>query len=124
MAGITDSTQLSTSRYVHGGTTEKSANYLEWWEKRRLPLSASDISYIVEKCYEGRLDNIAYAFYSEPRLWWVIAQYNSILDPFSEVVEGLYLRIPTIERVRSEILTGKMGGTTSKREQNTQIKPI
>lgn len=119
-----DSTNNRTSRYVHGGNTEKSEGFLEWWDKKNLPVSNTDIEYNVEKFYEGRLDLIAYAFYDEPRYWWIIAQYNAILDPVAEVVEGLYLRIPKLERVRSEFLTGKTGGTESKRVLNTIIEPF
>lgn len=110
-----DSTQLKTSRYVHGGNTEKTATHLEWWEKKNLAVADSDIIYTVEKLYEGRIHLIADAFYKEPRLWWIIAQYNGILNPETEVVEGLYLRIPTLDRVRTEFLTGRLGGIASKR---------
>lgn len=119
-----DSTQLRTSRYVQGGTTERTETALEWWERKKFSTATSDISYTVEKYYEGRMDLIAYAFYDEPRYWWIIAQYNSILDPALEIVEGRYLRIPTLERVRTEFLTGRVGGVDSKRELTPQIKPI
>jgi len=29
-----------------------------------------------------RLDNLAYKFYDDPDYWWLIAEYNRILDPF------------------------------------------
>lgn len=110
-----DSTTVKTSRYVHGGVTERSTKFLEWWEKKTLSQSVTDIDYTVEKIYEGRLDLLAYAFYAEPRYWWIIAQYNSILDPSSEIVEGKFLKIPTLDRIRTEFLTGKTGGIPSKR---------
>ena len=46
----------------------------------------SDTS-VVASDYNGRLDLLAHSFYENPLLWWIIAEYNSILDPidFSDV---------------------------------------
>lgn len=47
---------------------------------------------------EGRLDLIAYQYYKNPTLWWVIAYFNNIIDPF-EVPAGTVLKIPSKESV-------------------------
>jgi hypothetical protein len=110
-----NSTLLKTSRYVAGGQTEVNSERLEWWERTIFPLDASDQIFTIDKTTEGRLDLIAHAFLSDSNLWWVIAQYNAILDPFGEITIGRTLRIPTPARIQN-MLTGKLGGYESKRE--------
>lgn len=119
----TNSLYLSTSRYVQGGTSETQNNRIEWWERAVFPQDPTDIVYTVESFYEGRLDNIAAAFYGEPRYWWFIAQYNKILDPATEIVAGRVLLIPTKERFQL-MLTGRQGGTASTRTQVPSIPPV
>lgn len=123
MTTINNSLLLKTSRYVHGGTSERQDNRIEWWERNVFPPSDTDIVYTVENFYEGRLDLIASVFYNEPRYWWIIAQYNNILDPFSEVKAGLELNIPSASRI-STMLTGRMGGVKSQREELPLIPPV
>lgn len=121
---IDNSTQLKTSRYVHGGNTEVSKDTIEWWERRNFGSSPTDLQYTVENKYEGRLDLIAYAFYDDPKLWWVIAQFNNILDPITEVVPGAVLIIPIKDRVMSEFLNRKTGGYASQRELDKVVAPV
>jgi len=111
------------SRYVAGGTTEQANNKIEWWEKTIFERDETDIAYAIEKFYEGRLDLIASAFYNEPRYWWVIAQYNNIMDPFSEIKEGRILLIPSKERLPLLLLT-KQGGVTSQKQPVETISPV
>jgi len=111
---LKSSVQQKTSRYVLGGTTEVSPRLLEWWTKNPLSLDSTDVIYILEKKFEGRPDLLAHSFYGDPYLWWVICQYNAVLDFNSEFVEGLVLRIPTQSRVLSQISPNKLGGIPSK----------
>jgi len=111
------------SRYVAGGVTERGNDMLEWWERSNFPRDDSDIVYAVENFYEQRLDLIASVFYQEPRYWWFLAQYNNILDPFTEIVAGRLLLIPTQERL-TLLLGTKKGGEDSTREAVTVIAPI
>lgn len=113
----------NTSRYVHGGVSETQNGRLEWWERTQFAEDATDQMYTVEKFYEGRLDLIASVFYNDPHYWWVIAQFNNILDPASEIVEGRILRLPTYARL-SMMLTGKQGGVASKRINIPSIPPV
>lgn len=120
----TNSTLSQRSRYVVGGQTEVNQNALEWWERTQFQTAESDTTYVVEKRAEGRLDLVAQAFLDDSSLWWLIAQLNSILDPFGEIVEGRVLRIPTKERVQS-MLNGRIGGYDSTREVPlTNITPL
>lgn len=111
------------TRYSSGGVTEVSSGKLEWWERNFMPAGDDDKIYTVERRFEGRIDLIAALFLGEPRLWWVLAQYNSILDPHAEVIEGAQIFIPSQARVDS-FLEGRTGGVPSAREVPTSILPI
>jgi hypothetical protein len=119
-----NSTVITKSRYVSGGVTEVNSNAIEWWERANFRLDSSDRQYVVQEKYNGRLDLIAQDFLDDSRLWWFIAQYNAILDPFTEIFPGRVLRIPTKDRALS-MMTGKLGGVSSTREVPlTNISPI
>ena len=119
-----NSTNVQNSRYVVGGQTEVNSTRLEWWERATFKQDDSDVRYLIDKKTEGRLDLIAAAFLGDSHLWWFIAQYNSILDPYSEIVPGKILRIPTKERMQL-MLVGRQGGYKSTREVPlTSILPI
>ena len=111
-------------RYVAGGSTEVGQNTIEWWERTNFNSSQDDRPYVVERKFEGRLDLIAALFFNEPRMWWVIAQYNNVLDVNAEIVEGAMIWIPTSERLNSILNGGKVGGVTSTRELRPTINPI
>jgi nucleoid-associated protein YgaU len=58
----------------------------------RIPKLNDDV-YIVTQ--EGdRLDTIAYQFYNDSSLWYIIAYANNIHDPSFAVEDGTTLRIP------------------------------
>lgn len=119
----TNSLQNRYSRYVAGGSTETANGYLEWSERFVFPRDATDTVYVVENFYENRLDLISSVFYKDPHYAWFIAQYNSILDPFSEIVAGRILLIPSTERMVLLLGTRK-GGYVSKRRPVSVISPI
>ncbi len=121
--GNTNSLFSNTSRYVHGGVSETQNKRIEWWERTIFPSDLTDTVYTVENVYEGRLDLISAVFYGETRYWWLIAQYNNILDPFSEVMPGRKLLIPTKERLMI-MLTGSQGGTQSQRELTPTVPSV
>lgn len=68
---------------------------------RRDSIIADETDSILEvtKPWEDRLDNLAFELYGDPKLWWVIAELNHILDPFTEIKVGTELRIPRKERL-------------------------
>lgn len=90
-------------RYVIGGSTEVSTGMIEWWSKNNISRDPTDLVYFFEKKYEGRPDMIGYLFYGDVGLWWVICQYNNIIDPFNELVEGTILLIPMLSRIKAEL---------------------
>jgi hypothetical protein len=111
---IKNSVLSQNSRYVAGGATEVNVNALEWWERTKFSFDQTDIIYSVEKHREGRLDLIAHDHLGDSKLWWLIAQYNSILDVFTEISEGRIIRIPAPARAKS-MVTGQLGGIESQR---------
>lgn len=104
-------------RYVLGGSTEVSAAAVEWWTRIDIKRDPSDLVYFFEKKYEGRPELLGYVFYGDIGMWWVIAQYNGILDPHAELVAGKILLIPTLERVKQDLINPnlKLGGIPSTR---------
>lgn len=49
--------------------------------------------------------NIAARFFrGRSDLWWVIAEFTNVLDPFSELVVGKTLKIPRFDTVQFEVL--------------------
>lgn len=120
---ILDSTKIKTSRYTQGGLTEKGTIGIEWWGKFNLPSDDTDLAYTVNKNMEHRIDKIANAFYGDPTLWWVIAQFNNILDPYDEIIEGRVLFLPTHDRLQM-LLTSKMGGINTTRNNESILPPI
>lgn len=111
------------SRYVGGGATEVADGKLEWWERVIFSTDSSDTEYTVDTFYEGRPDLIAASFYGEPRYWWVITQYNNIIDPIGEIVPGRVLRIPSKDRLELMVNT-KQGGYASTKQSVNTITPV
>jgi hypothetical protein len=110
-------------RYTSGGTTEVSGRFMEWWERRTYVRDQTDTIYTVERRFEGRLDQLSAIFLGDSRHWWLIAMYNNLLDPTTEVVEGRVLFIPSPERA-NELLDGRAGGVPSTRTIPPAILPI
>lgn len=118
-----NSVLIKRSRYVSGGTTEINNTAIEWWERDVILTAEDDASYVVERRFVGRLDLIAAYTLGDARQWWIIAQFNNILDAFLEVYEGRVIYIPSKERI-SRILEGQTGGERSTREVPPTIFPI
>lgn len=118
-----NSLQVKKSRYVIGGASEKEDLGIGWWERKDFTHTENDTFIVITGKHVGRPDLIAYDFLGDTRLWWLIAQYNHIIDPYDEFQEGKYIRIPPMNMVNS--LTGKVGGIQSQREIATSfIQPI
>lgn len=75
-------------------------NIIEVKDKITLKSDETDIKYEVKKGDDLR--GIAYKIYDEARLYWVIAEYNNILDPFKNLEEGRILTCPTLKRLLEE----------------------
>lgn len=67
----------------------------------KIPYSSSYKVHLVTPQQRGRLDLIAYTYYGNPLLWWVIANANRIDNPL-EVSAGDKLIIPDKEVLYSK----------------------
>jgi hypothetical protein len=58
-----------------------------------IPLSDTDIYVVTES--DDRFDTLAYQYYEDASLWWIIASANNIHDAPFGIQDGAVLRIPT-----------------------------
>ena len=73
--------------------TEDKKPYLKGKFYPNVPLSSSDV-YVITTVGD-RLDSLAYSYYRDSTLWWVIAMANNnITKGFINPVPGTQLRIP------------------------------
>lgn len=105
MARYDNSLRQNKARYTQGGITDNLGTRIGWWERQKFPKESSDIYLKVSKRGEGRPDIIAYQVYGDQYYAWLVMQYNSIVDPVTEIVKGTLLRLPTPTRVRTSIVT-------------------
>lgn len=61
--------------------------------------SVSYDSFQVTETEAGQPDAIAYRFYGAEELWWIICTFNGIVDPYTEIVAGVKLRVPRLDEV-------------------------
>lgn len=73
--------------------TEEGRRYKKTIKYPMIERSADDI-YIIS-IQNDRLDNLAYKYYEDARLWWIIARANNIGKGSLFVPTGIQLRIPT-----------------------------
>lgn len=59
---------------------------------------------IYEIKYGDSWTNISYKFYGTIKLWWLICKFNDVKDPFEELLQGSFLKIPDDDLVKT-ILT-------------------
>lgn len=87
-------TPSKVSRYKHTTVYSDDTNlYFENPSYLDIPKHGDDNFFSVTIKYANRLDLIAHKFYSDSKLWWVIAKANNITDPL-EVPLNTILRIP------------------------------
>ena len=73
--------------------TESGKRYKKTVQYPIIEKSSDDI-YIIG-IQGDRLDNLAYKYYEDSRLWWIIARANNIGQGSLEVPIGKQIRIPT-----------------------------
>lgn len=66
-----------------------------------LPQSDKDKIINVTDKYLGRLDLVAWDYYKDANLWWVIALANNLRKLPDQMTLNMKLRIPTISIVRN-----------------------
>ena len=98
------------SRYVQGGDTDRFSNRLGWWERRDFPKQDDDIRIKVFSGEAGRPDLISFRAYGNARYAWLVLQYNTIVDPVTELTTGTELLLPNESRLLLDIITKTTGG--------------
>ncbi|AWD93030.1 hypothetical protein HSE3_gp078 [Bacillus phage vB_BceM-HSE3] len=89
-----DSRYRRTKILIDGDNNE----FYETWSKPRIEESSDDIYHQVDIAEENRLDLIAYRYYQNTLLYWVIASANNISNPLI-IPAGTVLRIPSIRTI-------------------------
>ena len=82
-------------------TTYKDNIVVDVFKKIDIPDYVFLINYYDEYIIkEGdRWDRLSFNFYGTPHLWWLLASYNGVIDPFTSLVAGEKLKI-----IKSEII--------------------
>lgn len=63
-------------------------------------LKTQDVTFVSHKVIEGdTLDTLALYYYNSPTFYWIIADFNKILDPYEDLKIGSILKIPTFSNV-------------------------
>jgi hypothetical protein len=107
------SAQNSLSRYVQGGTSYSSPYGIGWWNRFIFPTAPDDIQFDVTTKYINRADLIAFDMYGISDLEWLVLQYNNILNPKQEIINGAVLMLPSNYRVQTQIMTHRIAPVLS-----------
>ena len=84
------------SRYQNIPTTKLNITGSLYYQTNIYPtIEPTDADYYVITTVEDRLDLLAYDFYKDSSLWWVIASANALPGDSIYVPIGIQLRIPT-----------------------------
>jgi nucleoid-associated protein YgaU len=57
--------------------------------------------YTVKK--NDTFDSLALEFYNNPTLFWIICSFNNIQDPFSKLIPGQLIKIPSLSNIEFDI---------------------
>ena len=88
------------SRYVIGGTVDQTSNRLGWWERTIWAFQDDDqVITLTNQRHVGRPDLIAYDYLGSEEYGWLVLQFNTILFPLKELVLGVNIRLPALNRL-------------------------
>lgn len=92
-------------RYSKGGDTEVFPTRLGWWERDLsfMGYKVDDIEYLITITDQYSPDIISRNVYQRDDMGWLILQYNNIVDIMEELVAGRIIRMPSPQRVISDI---------------------
>lgn len=86
---------LSRYRFFDILQDDDKVEFLESWRDIEIPTNEDDNFHEVLTRDENRIDLIAYQYYQNTSLWWVIAITNELKNPFDLDI-GTILRVPSI----------------------------
>jgi len=81
---------------------DSEGRFFTGFSARRKIKTDDDLIYTVKG--QDTLSGIAYKFYGDPRLWWVIALANDAYNPSALIYAGRQLIIPSPDYVKKVIL--------------------
>ena len=73
------------------------------WKRPAIETTVSDQMHTVTDADIGRIDLIAYKYYNDALLWWVIADVNSIVFPETDMTVGQKLAIPNLSAIKDAL---------------------
>lgn len=90
-------------------TTYKNETVIDVFKKINIPDEIKDLKYYNEYIIKDgdRWDRLSYKFYGTPHLWWLLASYNKVIDPFTSLVVGEKLKILRVETISNVLLKMK-----------------
>jgi hypothetical protein len=71
---------------------------METTEKLIIDPADDDVYHQVDVGEENRLDLVAFRYYRNANLWWILATANNLNDPFVISI-GMVIRIPSLNRI-------------------------
>ena len=100
MSELSSSSRYNWSVLYHDN---KNGDFYGTRQPLKLREDESDLFHIVTDADSKRIDLIAWKYYRDVNLWWIIAEFNNINNPL-EIPVGTTLRIPTYERIQMKVL--------------------
>ena len=101
MGELSSSSRYNWSVYY---IDSKNGDFYGTRQPLKLRKDSSDLFHVVTDADSKRIDLIAWKYYRDVNLWWVIAEFNNISNPL-EIPTGTTLRIPSYSRVQMKVLT-------------------
>lgn len=89
------------SRYANGlvATNRSNQPFLVLRRPLNLEPSEDDTIVVITQEYTKRPELLSSKAYGTPDYWWVIYEFNGIMDPLFDLKIDQVLRIPSLERV-------------------------
>ena len=92
------------TRHTQGGVCDLAPKKIKWWDRFEIPSDSTDIQFVITKKYEFKPYLLAYDFYGNSDVEWLILQFNKIVDIMEEFTVGTVLLLPSPSRVNSSIM--------------------
>ena len=100
------------SRYTQGGTTYVSIDdKVKWWDRIVLAKSDDDLTVEIIPRFNRRPERMAYELDGKTELFWLILQYNTIIDINKEFITGKFVKVPSPTRVIFDVINKPTSGT-------------
>jgi len=89
----------SRFKYTTLYTDANDDTFFGTWKIPEVQDTTDFIYYQIKASDIGRLDLLAYDYYGDPTLDWVIMDFNNIVDPIFGVFVGQKIKIPSKDQV-------------------------